>query len=103
MISSLGVVWLACACSITPCTAENDLTDEAINTEDLGRRFFLGELYDVNADEPIGGSLWPLSALEDTRFVREVSAKSAEYTMSYADSIKDNQLRVPGTSKVVEL
>ena len=70
-------------------SAEKDLSDESINANDLGRRFWLGELYDANTDEPIGGSLWPLSMLDDPRFVRETPAASSSYGLTYSDSIKE--------------
>lgn len=67
----------------------NNLADESITAQDQGRRFFLGELYDARTSESLGASLWPLSVLDDPRFVRETSAASADYFLTYADTVKD--------------
>ena len=71
------------------CQDAANRADEAINVNNLGHKYFLGELYDAQKDEPVGGSLWPLSLLNDPRYVRETSAKSAEYTLVQSDSLKD--------------
>ena len=37
----------------------------------------------------MGGSLWPLSALDNPSFVRETNAASARYRLSFTDTFAD--------------
>lgn len=67
---------------------QDNRANEAITMPDLGRRFWLGELYDVRTDQSIGGSMWPLRYLRNDSFVEETPARSADYKFAYSDSIQ---------------
>ncbi|CAE7229645.1 unnamed protein product [Symbiodinium sp. CCMP2592] len=67
---------------------QDNRVNEAITMPDLGRRFWLGELYDVVKDQSIGGSMWPLHYLRNDSFVEETPARSADYKFAYSDSIQ---------------
>eukprot|EP00931_Biecheleriopsis_adriatica_P020121 TRINITY_DN13529_c0_g1_i1.p1 TRINITY_DN13529_c0_g1~~TRINITY_DN13529_c0_g1_i1.p1 ORF type:complete len:1257 (-),score=118.27 TRINITY_DN13529_c0_g1_i1:62-3832(-) len=63
--------------------------DKPIGMPDLGRRFWLGELYDATTDQVVGGGLWPLDILSNPNFVKEVPAESSNYKFAYTDSTRD--------------